>query len=189
VIRDEGNRNLAEESMLKKIAIIFVVLVVALLAYAATRPDTFRVERALSIQAPPEKIFALINNLHGWGVWSPYEKKDPAMKRSLSGAPNGKGAVYAWEGNKEVGKGRMEITESSPPSRVTMKLDFVEPFEAHNFVDFTLDPQGDATNVTWAIHGTSPFLSKVIGIFCDMDRMIGKDFESGLANLKAVAEK
>ena len=175
--------------MLKKVAFMVVVLIIALLAYAATRPDTFRVERATSIQAPPEKIFALINDLHSWGAWSPYEKKDPAMKRSLSGAPNGKGAVYAWEGNKEVGKGRMEITESSPPSRVTMKLDFVAPFEAHNIVDFTLDPGGDATNVTWAIHGPSPFISRVIGIFCDMDRMIGKDFEAGLANLKAVAEK
>ncbi len=111
------------------------------------------------------------------------------MKKTLSGAPDGKGAVYAWEGNKEIGKGRMEITESSPPSRVTMKLDFVEPFEAHNVVDFTLVPQGDSTNVTWAIHGPSPFISKLIGIFCNMDRMIGKDFETGLANLKAIAEK
>jgi uncharacterized protein YndB with AHSA1/START domain len=189
VVRNEANRNLAEESMLKKIAIIFAVLLVALLAYVATSPDTFRVERATSIQASPEKIFALINDLHSWSLWSPYEKKDPAMKRSLNGARYGKGAVYAWEGNKEIGKGRMEITESSPPSRVTMKLDFVEPFEAHNIVDFTLDPQGDATNVTWAMHGPSPFISRVIGIFCDMDRMIGKDFEAGLANLKAVAEK
>jgi len=175
--------------MLKKIAIIVVVLIVALLAYAATRPDTFRVERARSIKAPPGKIFALINDLNSWSAWSPFEKKDPAMKKTLSGAPDGKGAVYAWEGNKEIGKGRMEITESSPPSRVTMKLDFIEPFEAHNVVDFTLVPQGDSTNVTWAIHGPSPFISKLIGIFCDMDRMIGKDFETGLADLKAIAEK
>jgi carbon monoxide dehydrogenase subunit G len=175
--------------MLKKIAIIVGVLVVALLAYAASRPDSFRVERAVRIQAPPEKIFPFINDLDRWSAWSPYEKKDSAMKRTVGGAPEGKGAVYAWEGNREIGKGRMEITESSPPSRVTMKLDFIEPFEAHNIVDFTLAPQGDATRVTWAIHGPSPFLSRVIGIFCDMDRMIGKDFETGLANLKAVAER
>ena len=175
--------------MWKKIAITVVVLIVALLGYAATRPDSFRVERSTSINAPPEKIFPLINDLNSWGAWSPFEKKDPAMKRIMSGAPNGKGAVYAWEGNKEIGKGRMEITESTPPSRVTMKLDFVEPFEAHNVVDFTLAPQGTATNVTWAIHGPSPFLSKLIGIFCNMDRMIGKDFEAGLASLKSAAEK
>lgn len=175
--------------MWKKIAITVVVLIVALLGYAATRPDSFRVERSTSINAPPEKIFPLINDLNSWGAWSPFEKKDPAMKRIMSGAPNGKGAVYAWEGNKEIGKGRMEITESTPPSRVTMKLDFVEPFEAHNVVDFTLAPQGTATNVTWAIHGPSPFLSKLIGIFCNMDKMIGKDFEAGLASLKSAAEK
>jgi uncharacterized protein YndB with AHSA1/START domain len=174
--------------MLKKIATAFAVILAAFLAYAATRPDTFRVERSTSIKAPPEKIFALINDLHRWVDWSPYEKKDPAMKRTFGGITEGKGAVYGWEGNKEIGRGRMEITETSPPSRVTINLDFIEPFEAHNIVDFTLDPGGDATNVTWAIHGPSPFISRVIGIFCDMDRMIGKDFEAGLANLKAVAE-
>ncbi|MGE5753580.1 MAG: SRPBCC family protein [Deltaproteobacteria bacterium] len=175
--------------MLKKIAIGVVVLVVALLGYAATRPDSFRVERSTSINAPPEKIFALINDLHRWGDWSPFEKKDPAMKRTLSGAPNGKGAMYEWDGNKKIGKGRMEITDASPPSRVTIKLDFVKPFEAHNVVDFTLEPRGDATNVTWTIQGPSPFISKVIGIFCNMDKMIGKDFETGLASLKTEAEK
>lgn len=175
--------------MWKKIAIAVVVVIVAFLAYAATRPDTFRVERATSINAPPEKIFPLINDFHAWSAWSPFEKKDPAMKRTFGGAPNGKGAVYAWEGNKEIGKGSMEITESSPPSRITIKLDFVKPFEAHNVVDFTLAPQGNATNVMWSIHGPSPFISKVIGIFCNMDKMIGKDFESGLANLRAVAER
>src|SRR5512146_2170299 len=175
--------------MLKKIAIGVVVLVVALLGYAATRPDSFRVERSTSINAPPEKIFALINDLHRWQSWSPFEKKDPAMKRTLSGAPNGKGAMYEWDGNKEIGKGRMEITDASPPSRVTIQLDFVKPFEAHNVVDFTLEPRGDATNVTWTIQGPSPFISKVIGIFCNMDKMIGKDFETGLASLKTEAEK
>jgi carbon monoxide dehydrogenase subunit G len=175
--------------MVKTIVIIVVVLPAALLIYAATRPDTFQVQRATSIKAPPEKIFALINDFHSWGAWSPYEKKDPAMKRTLSGAASGKGAVYEWEGNKDIGKGRMEITETSPPSRVTIKLDFVKPFEAHNIVDFTLEANGDSTNVTWAIHGPSPYMSKVMGIFLNMDRMIGKDFETGLAALKTVTEK
>jgi len=175
--------------MLKTITIIVVVLIAALLVYAATRPDTFRVQRATNIKAPPEKIFALINDLHSWGSWSPYEVKDPAMKRTYSGAANGEGAVYEWEGNNEVGKGRVAITESSPPSKVMIKLDFVKPFETHNIVEFTLEPEGDSTNVTWAMHGPSPYISKVIGIFINMDSMVGKDFETGLANLKTVAEK
>lgn len=175
--------------MFKIIAIVIVVLIAALLIYAATRPDTLRVQRSTNIKAPPEKIFALINDFHSWGAWSPYEKKDPAMKRTMSGAANGKGAVYEWEGDKNVGKGRMEIAESSPPSKVTLKLDFVKPFEAHNIVDFTLEPKGDSTNVTWAMHGPSPYISKIIGIFINMDSMIGKDFETGLANLKTVAER
>lgn len=178
--------------MLKTIAIIGVVIVVvaaALLVYAATKPDTLRVTRATSIKAPPEKIFALINDFRIWGSWSPYEKKDPAMKRTLSGIASGKGAVYAWEGDKNVGTGRMEITDTSPPSKVTIKLDFVKPFEAHNIVNFTLDRQGDSTKVTWDMQGRTPYIGKVIGIFIDMDNMIGKDFEDGLANLKTLAEK
>jgi len=111
------------------------------------------------------------------------------MKRTHSGAANGKSAVYAWDGNKEIGKGSMEITESSPPSKVTIKLDFVKPFEAHNILEFTLEPKGDSTNVTWAMHGPNTYLAKVMSIFFSMDRMVGKDFETGLANLKAVVEK
>ena len=177
--------------MLETIAIIVVtvvVLIAGLLGFAATRPDTFRVQRATSIKAPPEKIFALINDFHSFGSWSPYEKLDPAMRRAHSGAANGKGAVYEWEGNNKAGKGRMEIAESSPPSRVTINLDFVKPFEAHNIVEFTLEPKGDATNVTWAMHGRSPYMSKVMSVFFNMDAMIGKDFEAGLANLKTIAE-
>ncbi|MGH9195493.1 MAG: SRPBCC family protein [Acidimicrobiia bacterium] len=175
--------------MLKTITIIVVVLIAALLIYAATRPDTFRVQRATNIKAPPEKIFALINDFHSWGSWSAYEQKDPAMKRTYSGAANGEGAVYEWEGDKNVGTGRMEIMETSPPSKVTIKLDFVKPFEAQNIAEFTMEPEGDSTNVTWAMHGPSPYISKVIGIFINMDSMIGKDFETGLANLKTEAEK
>ncbi len=178
--------------MLKTISIIAGVLVLGvavILVYAATRPDSFRVERAASIKAPPEKIFPLIADLRQWSAWSPYEKKDPAMKRSHSGAASGKGAVYDWNGDKNVGQGRMEITDTAPPSKVTIKLDFVRPFEAHNTVEFTLRPQGDATGVTWAMRGPSPFISKLMGIFFDMDGMIGADFEAGLASLKAAAER
>jgi len=175
--------------MFKTIAIVVVVLLAAILIFAATTPDTFRVQRATSIKAPPEKIFPLINDLHSWGSWSPWEKMDPAMKRTFSGAASGKGAVYEWEGNHEVGKGRMEITESSPPSKVGIKLDFIKPFEAHNIAEFTLESKGDSTNVTWAMHGPNPYIAKVIHIFFSMDSMVGKQFEAGLANLKTIAEK
>ena len=174
--------------MLKTIVVIVVGLIVAVLGFAATRPNALRVQRTASIKAPPEKIFPLINDLHRWTAWSPYEKKDPALKRIHGGAADGKGAVYEWEGNKEVGKGRMEITETSPPSRVMINLDFVRPFEAHNVVEFTLEPRGDATDVTWTMHGPMPFVSKLMSVFINLDRMIGADFEAGLANLKAATE-
>jgi len=175
--------------MFKKIAIVLVVLIAGILIFAATKPDTFRVQREASIKAPPEKIFALINDFNRWGTWSPWEKKDPAMKRTFGAATSGKGAVYAWEGNKDVGQGSMEITESVPPSKVALKLDFVKPFEGHNIVVFTLQPKGDITNVTWAMQGDTPYFAKIIHVFIDMDSMVGKDFETGLANLKAAAEK
>jgi uncharacterized protein YndB with AHSA1/START domain len=175
--------------MIKKIAIVVAVIIAGVLTFAATKPDTFRVERSAGIKAPPEKIFAILNDFQKWGSWSPWEKKDPTMKRTFGATTSGKGAQYAWEGNKEVGKGSMEITESSPSSRLTIKLDFIEPFEGHNIVDFTLAPKGELTSVNWTIHGPMPFISKVISVFCSMDSMIGKDFEAGLANLKAVAEK
>jgi uncharacterized protein YndB with AHSA1/START domain len=178
--------------MVKAVAIIGIVIVVAVaavLVLAATKPDTFRVERAASMRAPPEKIFALVNDLRGWSAWSPYEKKDPAMKRSFSGSQYGKGAVYAWDGDKNVGQGRMEITDTSAPSRIVIKLDFFKPFEGHNVAEFTMIPQGDATNVTWAMYGPSPFIGKIMHVFFNMDRMIGNDFEEGLANLKSLAER
>ena len=174
--------------MFKKIALVVVVLVAGVLVYATTRPDALHVQRAARIKAPPEKIVPLITDFHSWTAWSPYEKVDPAMKRTYSGAASGKGAVYEWEGNSQVGQGRMEITETSP-SRVTIKLDFVKPLEGHNIAAFTLIPQGDATNVAWTMDGPTPYIGKVIGVFVDMDHMIGKDFETGLANMKAIAEK
>lgn len=175
--------------MLKAIAIAVVVLIAGVLVVAATKPDTFRVQRAASINAPPEKVFALINDFKAWPSWSPWEKKDPAMKRSYGAATSGKGATYAWEGNKDVGQGRMEIADSIPPSRIALKLDFLKPFEARNRVEFTLQPNGGATGVTWAMQGDTPYFAKIIHVFINMDDMVGKDFESGLANLKAAAEQ
>jgi uncharacterized protein YndB with AHSA1/START domain len=178
--------------MFEIIAIIAVVLALAIaivLILAATKPDSFSVQRATSIKAPPEKVFPWINDFHQWKSWSPYENKDPAMKRSYSGAADGKGAVYGWEGNKNVGSGRMEILDSSTPSKIVIKLDFFTPFEGHNTAEFTMLPQGDATNVIWLMHGPAPFTHKVMQVFMNLDNMIGKDFEVGLANLKNISEK
>ncbi len=178
--------------MLKIVGIVVVVLLVAVgavLAYAATKPDAFRIQRSMGIKAPPEKIFALINDFRRWGAWSPWEKLDPELKRTYSGAATGPGAVYAWEGNRKVGAGRMEIIDAPPLSRVAIKLDFMRPFEAHNTADFTLEPKGDLTNVTWTMQGQNVFVGKAMSVFLDMDKMVGKDFETGLANLKAAAEQ
>lgn len=175
--------------MIKTMVILVVLLGAAVLIFAATRPDSLRVQRAASIKAPPEKIFPLISDFKRWAAWSPYEKKDPNMKRSYGGAAEGKGATYAWDGDSNVGQGRMEITDAQPPGRVAIKLDFTRPFEAHNNVVFTLLAKGDATEVTWDMQGPANYLSKLIGVFVNMDRMIGQDFEVGLANLRSVAEK
>jgi uncharacterized protein YndB with AHSA1/START domain len=178
--------------MLETITIIAGVLAIAvaiILILAATKPNTFSVRRATTVKAPPDKIFGLINDFHQWGTWSPYENKDPAMKRTYTGAERGKGAVYAWDGNKNVGSGRMEILDASEPSKIVIRLDFFTPFEAHNTAEFTMLPQGDATNVTWLMHGPAPFMSRMMQVFINMDNMIGKDFETGLANLKRLTER
>ena len=178
--------------MLEIVAIIAVILAIAIavvLILAATKPNTLRVQRSASVKAPAEKIFPLINDFHQWVSWSPYEHRDPALKRTYSGAESGKGAVYAWDGNKNVGSGRMEILDTSVPSKIVIKLDFFKPFEAHNTAEFTLAPRGDMTDVTCAMHGPNLFIGKVMSLFVSMDRMIGKDFDTGLANLKAEAER
>jgi len=178
--------------MLKIAGIIVVVLIVAaaaVVAYASTRPDSFSVQRSATIKAPPEKIFSLIDDYRNWPQWSPYENRDPEMKRTYSGATTGKGAKYAWEGNKNVGSGEMEIIDTAPPRKVLIKLDFMKPFEAHNVAEFTLEPQGETTNVTWAMHGPVPLMAKVMHMVMDIDKMVGTDFAAGLANMKTAAEK
>ncbi|MBM3647059.1 MAG: SRPBCC family protein [Alphaproteobacteria bacterium] len=169
-------------------AVIVLVVVAGILVYAATKPDSFRVQRSVAIKASPDKIFALLDDFKAWASWSPYEKKDPAMKRTFGAITAGKGATYAWQGDKSVGAGSMEILEASP-RKVLIKLDFSQPFEAHNTAEFTLDPKGDTTTVTWAIYGPNPFMAKVMQTFMNIDKMIGQDFEKGLADLKAAAEK
>ena len=173
--------------MLKTILIAVVAALALLLIYAATRPDSFRVERSTRINAQPDKVFALINDLHGFNTWNPFNKKDPAIKGGYSGAASGKGAAYSWQ-SETVGVGSMEIVDTTPAAKVTMKLDFVKPFEAHNIAEFTLTPEGDATRVNWAMHGPSPYVSKLMQVFFSMDKIVGKDFEDGLANLKVLAE-
>jgi len=170
-------------------AIVLAVALAAILILAATKPDTFRIERSATINAPAAKIFAVLNDFHQWTGWSPWEHKDPALKRNYSGAERGKGAIYGWEGDKNVGTGRMEILEANTPSKLVIKLDFFKPFEAHNTAEFTMLPQGNATNVHWVMHGPAPFMSKVMQVFMNLDTMVGKDFEAGLANLKQLTEK
>jgi hypothetical protein len=175
--------------MFKKILIVVVLLIGGILIFAATRPDTFRIERSASIKAKPEKVFALVNDFHNWTSWSPWEKIDPELKRTFSGKKSGKDAAYAWEGNKDVGSGSMLITESVAPTKITIKLDFIKPFEAHNVTEFVFDTKGDSTNITWVMTGENNFIGKLMSIFMNMDKMVGKDFEKGLVNLKTAVEK
>ena len=178
--------------MLKAIAIIAIVLAVGIagiLVFATTKPDTFRVERALAVKAPADTVYSLIADFRRWTSWSPYEERDPDMKRTFGDTTQGKGAIYAWDGNKDIGAGRMEILEASMPSKIRIKLDFERPFEGHNIAEFTMVPQGDATLVTWAMYGPAPFMSKLMQVFMNFDNMIGKDFEVGLINLKKLVEK
>ena len=171
------------------IAAVPLVLLAAVLLYATTRPDTFRVQRSTTIKTTPEKIYAIITDLRRGIEWSPYEQKDPVMKRTFSGPDQGVGAAMEWDGNADVGAGRMEITSATPPSKVVLDLEFFRPFACRNVAEYTLESAGDSTKVTWAMHGPNLYIGKVISLFIDMDEMVGTDFETGLANLKALAER
>ena len=168
---------------------IIVLAIIAILAIAATKPNNFVVQRTTDVAAAPETVFALINDFHKWRDWSPWEGLDPDLKRKMSGAESGRGAVYEWNGNKKVGSGRMEIVEAAVPNKIAIKLDFLRPFEAHNMAEFTVVPQGQTSRVNWAMRGPSTFMTKVMQTVMNFDKMIGKDFEKGLANLKATAER
>lgn len=166
-----------------------VALVAVVLLLAANKPDIFALQRSASIHAPPENIFPLINDLRAHESWSPFDKPDPKTKKTHSGAAAGEGAVYEWEGKGEAGAGRIAIAESSPSSRIVMQLDMLKPIKASNTVVFTLQPKGPNTEVTWAMQGRTPFAAKIFHVFCNMDRMLGKTFEDGLANLGTLAER
>ncbi len=171
------------------VAIVVVIVLIGLvLAIAQSRPNEFTVQRTVRIAAPPERIYPDIVDFHRWPGWSPWERMDPAMRKTYTGAASGRGAVYEWAGNSKVGQGRMEITDASAPTSVTVKLDFMKPFEAHNTAKFTLVPAGGPTDVTWSMSGSSPLMIKLMGVFFNMDKLVGKDFERGLASLKTLAE-
>jgi hypothetical protein len=175
----------------------FVIAIVAVLAvgvagvvgYAAmTQPDTFRVERKTTIAASPEKLTGILSDLRRGAEWSPYEKKDPAMKKTFSGPATGPGAKLAWDGNGDVGAGSLTVADVTP-SKVTLDLEMTRPMNANNVVEYTFVPQGNATTMTWAMHGPMPLISKVICVFMNFDRMVGDDMERGLKDLKALAER
>lgn len=174
--------------MLAKIFIGLAVIVVVLVVVVALRPSEFRVERAATIAAPPPVVFAQVNDFRKWDAWSPYARRDPAMKKSFEGAPAGVGAVYTWSGNHEVGEGRTTIIESRPHDLIRIKLEFVRPFAATNTAEFTFRPEGERTAVTWSLAGRNSFMGKAVGLFMNMDRMVGVDFEQGLARMKSVVE-
>ena len=173
--------------MILRILLIVAVLIAAVLIFAATKPDAVHISRSVTINAPADKIFSLIDDFHNWPRWAPQDKEDPTIKRSYSGAASGDGAISNWDSTGSAGKGRMIIMESAPPHKVVVKVDFVKPFTAHNVNEFTLEP-GPSTRVTWTMRGSNLYFMKLMGIFVNMDRMMGKHFETGLQNLKAAAE-
>ena len=179
--------------MLKIIGVLVLAIVVVVLVMAAMKPDTFVIQRSTGINAPPEKVYALIYDFNQWAQWSPWEQKDPAMKRTMGNTSAGLGATYAWVGNKDVGEGNMAITGATPPTQLVIALGFIKPFEAKNKVVFDLKPEGAdgqaKTQVNWAMYGDKNFISKLMQVFMNIDTMVGKDFESGLAKLKAAAER
>lgn len=174
--------------MIKKVAFALGVVVVLLLVVIATRPDTFHIERSATFAAPPASAFAQVNDFHAWKAWSPWEKLDPNLKRSYSGAAQGVGAKYAWVGNQDVGTGSMTIVTSEAPSLIELKLEFIKPFEATNKTTFHFEPADNGTKVTWAMDGENNFAGKAFSLFMDMDEMVGKDFEAGLRAMKTAAE-
>ena len=169
--------------------IIIAIVIIAFLVIASMRPSTFSLQRSINVNATPEKIFPHLNDFKNWGAWSPWEKMDPELKRSFSGSESGKGAYYSWIGNKKVGEGNMEITRSVPSSNIELNLNFLKPFKASNVTEFKITPNGNMTNVNWEMRGPLNLFMKIMHMFMNMDKMVGKDFEAGLANLKSIVER
>lgn len=174
--------------MLKIIFLTLAVIIVVLVVIIALQPSQFRVARSTTIAAPPPAVFAQVNDFHRWEAWNPWGKIDPAMKQNYEGAPAGVGAVYTWVGNNEVGEGRMTIAESRPSELIRVKLEFFKPFAATNTAEFTFKPEGNQTAVSWSMFGDNNFMAKAIHLFMNMDKMIGGQFEKGLASMKSVVE-
>jgi hypothetical protein len=174
--------------MLKKIGLVVAVLLVGLCIAIATRPDTYRVTRSTTIAAPPDVVFGYVNDFHQWTQWSPFEKVDPAMTRTYGGAPSGTGATYSWSGNRQAGEGTITVRESLPSQRIALDLHFLKPFESTAVTQFTFDPAPQGVNVTWAMSGENNFIGKAMSLFVSMDKMVGKEFEDGLATLKSLSE-
>jgi polyketide cyclase/dehydrase/lipid transport protein len=174
--------------MLKKLLLGLVALIALFLIAVATRPGAFRIERSAQINAPAAVVFAQVNDFKHWDGWSPWAKLDPNMTKTIAGAPQGVGATYAWSGNNQVGEGRMTIIESKPNEKVGIKLEFLKPWQATNLATFLFDARGPATQVTWVMEGTNNFMGKAVAMFMDMDAVIGKEFEKGLAQMKTLAE-
>ena len=171
------------------ILLVIVAIFAIIVLLASRQPDGFQIVRSATVQAPPDRVFPLINDFHNWLKWSPWEKLDPAMKKDFGGPASGVGSSYAWSGNSKAGEGRMEITESEAPSRVKLDLNFIRPFKSNNTTQFDLSPSGNGTNVNWTMNGSANFMTKIWMIFVNMDKMVGKDFEEGLMNLKRVTEQ
>ena len=174
--------------MIIKILIALVAIIAIFAVFVSMQPAEFRIARSTTISAPPAALFARVNDLHAFQEWNPYAKKDPAMKQSWEGPTAGPGAIYRWSGNAEIGEGSMKILESRPNELVRLELAFLKPFQATNTVDFTFVPAGEQTTVTWSMTGTNGFMAKAASLLMDMDKMVGGDFEKGLADMKALAE-
>ena len=174
--------------MIRKILIVVVVLIILLFVVAAAQPDAFEIKRSEMIDAPPAVVFSQVNDLHAWPAWSPWAKLDPNMQTTYEGPGAGVGASYAWVGNSDVGEGKMTIIESQEPNELTLRLEFLKPFEATNTTTFSFHGMAAGTHLTWGMQGENSLMGKVASLFMDMDAMVGKDFEKGLAALKEVAE-
>jgi len=175
--------------MIKKIALAGFLALSALAAVVATRPDEFRVERSITIAAPPEVVYSLVSDFKGWAAWSPWEALDPNMQKTYAGQPGQPGQRYEWKGNKDVGSGRMTVESVQAPSKIAIKLEFIEPWESSSQTLFSFDPVGEQTKVTWTMSGRNRFVEKAMTLWMDMDKMVGGDFEKGLSKLSEAAQK
>jgi hypothetical protein len=177
-----------EKPMIWYILIGIAVVIIAFLAFVAMKPAEFSITRSATMSAPHEAAFAQVNDFHNWAAWSPWEKLDATMEKTFDGAPAGIGAIYSWNGNNKVGEGRMTILESRPNDMIRIKLEFMRPFAATNSTEFTFKPEGNKTLVTWNMSGKHNFMAKGFMLFMNMDKMVGGDFEKGLAEIKGVVE-